>query len=362
MSTTTRQALPGTTLLWIAAATLLAPAAAPLLRQPGFLRSEFIFEKAPFPQCHASTIAESQGGLTAAWFGGTRERNQDVGIWLSRHSGQKWSAPVEVANGVQQDGKRYPCWNPVLFQPKKGPLMLFYKVGPGPGAWWTMLLTSEDGGRTWPEKRRLPDGFVGSTKNPPVALPDGGVLHPSSTEDHGWRIHFERSDAKAREWQRIGPINDGKEFAAIQPTLLTHPGGRLQALCRTRQKKIVQTWSSDGGKTWSPLSATALPNPNSGISAVTLTDGRHLLVYNHTTKGRSPLNVALSRDGIVWQAALVLEDQPGEYSYPYVIQASDGRVHVTYTWRRTRIKHVVIDPAKLVLRDMPGGQWPTAAK
>src|SRR5205085_4332782 len=124
------------------------------------------------------------------------------------------------------------------------------------------------------------------------------------------------------------------------------------------QKKIGETWSDDGGKTWSKLLATGLPNPSSGIAATTLADGRHLLVYNHTPRGRTPLNVAVSRDGKKWQAALVLEDQPGEYSYPAVVQTSDGLVHVTYTWRRARVRHVVVDPAKLILRDMPGGQWP----
>jgi predicted neuraminidase len=336
-----------------------APGADQLHRQPGLLKWEFIYEQAPFPECHASTIAEGQAGLVAAWFGGTRERNPDVGIWVARHNGKLWSAPVEVANGVQDGGKRYPCWNPVLFQPKNGPLMLFYKVGPSPGSWWGMLLTSTDSGQTWSKARRLPDDFVSSTKNLPIQFPDGNILHPSSTENKGWRIHFERSDAKATEWQHIGPINDGKDFGAIQPTLLTHTDGRLQALCRTRQKKIAETWSSDGGKTWSKLTATMLPNPNSGISAVTLADGRHLLVYNHTESGRIPLNMAVSRDGQTWRAALVLEDQPpGQHSYPFVIQTSDGKVHITYTWRRRRIKHAVVDPANLVLRDMPGGRWP----
>src|SRR5476649_1000537 len=80
-------------------------------------KSEFIFERAPFPSAHASTIVETPGGLVAAWFGGTAERNPDVGIWVSRHDMAGWSAPVEVANGVQPGGTRHPCWNPVLFQP-----------------------------------------------------------------------------------------------------------------------------------------------------------------------------------------------------------------------------------------------------
>ena len=72
-----------------------------------------------------------------------------------------------------------------------------------------------------------------------------------------------------------------------------------------------------------------------------------MLVYNHSRTGRTPLNVALSEDGRHWAALAVLEDDPGEYSYPAVIQTSDGLVHVTYTWRRQRVKHVVVDPAKL---------------
>jgi predicted neuraminidase len=321
--------------------------------QPGLLKAGFIYEKAPFPQCHASTIAESGGALVAAWFGGTREKHPDVGIWVARYDGSAWSAPVEVANGEQDAKTRYPCWNPVLFQPRGGPLLLFYKVGPSPSTWWGMVLTSTDGGKTWSKPRRQPDGFLGPTKNPPVQLADGVLLCPSSTEDMGWQIHFERTDVRAAKWERTAPVNDGKEFAAIQPALLVHPDGRLQALCRTRQKKIAETWSNDGGKTWSKLTATELPNPSSGIAAVTLTDGRHLLVYNHTPRGRTPLNVAISKDGKTWRGVLVLEDQPGEYSYPAVMQARDGLVHVTYTWRRQRLKHVVIKPSRLVEGALP---------
>ena len=121
----------------------------PALSQSGLLKSEFIYDSAPFPSCHASTIEQTAQGLIAGWFGGTAEGKPDVGIWVSRHEGGKWTAPVEVANGVQPDGTREPCWNPVLFQPKGDPLMLFYKVGPSPQKWWGMLRTSTDGGRTW---------------------------------------------------------------------------------------------------------------------------------------------------------------------------------------------------------------------
>lgn len=327
---------------------------------PGIVHTGFIFETAPFPQCHASTLAESKNAVVAAWFGGTRERHPDVGIWLARLVDGKWTEPVEVANGVQSPEKRYPCWNPVLFQPKSGPLLLFYKVGPSPRAWWGMCMASKDGGASWAEPRRLPDGILGPIKNKPVALAGGDILCGSSTEHAGWRVHFERTPDHGKSWSKTEPINDGREIGAIQPSILIHPDGKLQALGRSQQGRIWEAWSGDQGKTWGAMTLTSLPNPNSGIDAVTLRDGRHLLVYNHTRRGRSPLNVALSRDGKAWQAALVLEKESGEYSYPAVIQTSDGLVHISYTWKRRRVKHVVLDPEKLSLRDIVNGEWPSA--
>jgi alpha-L-rhamnosidase len=153
---------------------------------------------------------------------------------------------------------------------------------------------------------------------------------------------------------------------AIQPSILFYKDGRLQALCRSQNRAILESWSSDNGNTWSPMEKTSLPNNNSGTDAVTLKDGRQLLVYNHVlppgnlAKGpRTPLNVALSKDGKTWYASLILEDSPiSQYSYPSVIQTSDGMVHVVYTWRRQRIKHVVIDPSKLEMKEIKNGEWP----
>jgi predicted neuraminidase len=321
--------------------------ASDLAAQPGIVSQGFIYESAPFPQCHASTIEEIEGGLIAAWFGGTHEKHADVGIWVSRFDGTSWSPVVEVVNGVEDENTRYPCWNPVLFQPKEGPLLLFYKVGPSPSTWWGMLTTSRDAGKTWSEPVRLPDNMAGPIKNKPIQLADGTILCGSSTEDNGWRVHMETTADLGVSWKTTGPLNDGVEFAAIQPTILRF-GDKLQILCRSRQGKVVESWSSDNGASWSPLQATSLPNPNSGFDAVTLADGRGLLVYNHTPRGRSPLNVAVSDDGKTWKQVLVLENEPGEYSYPAVIQTSDGLVHATYTWKRRRIKHVVIDPKQIV--------------
>lgn len=330
-------------------------------------RSEFIFETAPFPSVHASTIAETKTGLVAAWFGGTAERNPDVGIWVSRHQKGQWSAPVEVATGVQADGTRHPCWNPVLFEMADRTLSLFYKVGPSPQTWWGMVRTSRDNGATWSDAKRLPDGILGPVKNKPVRLSNGTLVGGSSTETaerpSKWRLHFELSADGGRTWTVVRPqASVGSEIDAIQPSILMHPGGRLQAVGRSRSERVFETWSDDGGKTWSRVALTSLPNPSAGTDALTLQDGRHLIVYNHTPKGRSPLNVAVSRDGKVWEAALVLEHDAGEYSYPAVIQSADGLVHFTYTWKRERIKHVVVDPATLRPVAMPDGKWPEQMK
>lgn len=345
--------LPLGAIVFLVSASLL-PAA-----QPGWLESEFIYERAPFPECHASTLAETTNGVVAAWFGGTEEKNPDVGIWLARREAGRWTTPVEVANGVQSPTKRFPCWNPVLFQPARGPLLLFYKVGRSPSGWWGMMMTSSDNGRTWSPPRRLPDGILGPIKNKPVEFSDGTILCGSSTEDHGWQVHFEWTRDLGRTWDKTPPINDGKAFGVIQPGLLRLGDRAVTALLRSTKGRIYTTTTTTRGRDWSAPKPTGLPNPNSGIDAVTLRDGRFLLVYNHTARGRSPLNVAVSSDGRDWQAALVLEDAPGrEFSYPAVIQTRDGLVHVSYTWNRRRIRHAVLDPAKFAAQEIVGGKWP----
>ena len=336
----------------------------PPLSEPGkdaVLSAELIYQvaDAQTPQCHASTVVETKEGLVASWFGGAHESNSDVGIWLSRHVDGKWSTPVEVVNGSENEDQEHACWNPVLFQPHEGPLLLFYKVGPNPSDWWGALITSDDGGNTWSKSRRLgtdqalPEGnrnLLGPVKNKPVQLADGTILCPSSTENDGWKVHFEASRDLGKTWDVVGPIKG--DFNAIQPSILTYPDGHLQVICRTREKVVAQSWSKDNGNSWTSLSATNLPNPNSGTDAVTLADGRQLLAYNHTSrKGvfpaqRSMLNVAISSDGNDWKPVLTLERQEGEFSYPAVIQSRDGKVHLTYTWKRKSVKHVVIDSAK----------------
>jgi alpha-L-rhamnosidase len=319
-----------------------------------------------FLSCHAATIAETPAGIVTAFFGGTAERNPDVCIYVCRKENNNWTYPQEVANGIINDTLRYPTWNPVLFQIPNGELLLFYKIGPNPATWQGMLIRSKDNGITWSKPDSLPKGYIGPVKNKPVLIGDNTLICPSSTEGDGWKVHFEITSDWGKTWLKSEPINDGKIYNAIQPSILTHNNGKLQILCRSKNCMILESWSSDSGKTWSLIKESELPNNNSGTDAVSLSDGKQLLVYNHVKtpvnapKGyRTPLNVAVSDDGKTWRAALILEDSEiGQYSYPSVIQSADGMVHIVYTWRREKIKYVKVDQKKLKTRKIKNEKWP----
>ena len=324
----------------------------------------FVEGDVPFNSCHASTIAEmGNGDLVAAYFGGSYEGCNDVCIWVSRksHDATEWSVPVMAADGVLSDTLRKACYNPVLQLMPNGELWLFFKIGSCVADWTGWLTKSHDGGKTWSAREALPDGFLGPIKNKSLLLGDR-LLCPSSTEKDGWRIHFEILDLNTNQWHKVGPIKGAQalttmdmnkpdaqptEIMCIQPALLQMADGSIKALCRTKNGRIATTISRDGGETWSEVTLTDLPNNNSGIDAVTLKDGRHILVYNNVTVEpgkemgpRTPLNMAISEDGEHWQIITESKESTapqGELSYPAIIQAANGHLYLTYTWLRQRI-------------------------
>jgi len=328
-----------------------------------------------YPSCHAATIVESGAGvLLAAWFAGTHEGHPDVAIWLARYQNGAWSDPVKVA-----DEPDLPHWNPVLFRDSTGRLWLFYKVGPSVPAWTGVYLTSHDGGRSWSPPVALPAGLIGPAKNKPITLSNGDILCGTSNESwRSWACWVEASSDGGRSWTRHGPIvapgarayEAGHEtvvsavwdeasgtlrlpqrhFGVIQPALWEYAPGRVKMLMRATQRVgcVCASASDDYGRTWSPAQRVPIPNPNSGLDAVRLEDGRILLVCNPVREGRTPLSVLVSEDnGETWPRRLDLETTPGEYSYPSVIQAEDGRVHVVATHQRTQIFHYVLESGEL---------------
>jgi predicted neuraminidase len=304
--------------------------------------AEFIYDTAPFPSCHASTIVQTAPDeFMGAWFGGTAEGKPDVAIWGAHKRNGTWTPPVELAREPN-----VPTFNPVLFFSADRTLWLYYKFGPNPREWTGARRSSRDAGKTWSPIEHLPAGLYGPIKNKPLVLPDGTIVSGVSVESYQtWTSWVERSTDHGRTWTKHGPIVfPGQRHGTIQPAIVTMPDGRLRMFVRSTEKigKVCYADSSDKGLTWTDLRPTSLPNPNSGIDAVTLKDGRILIVYNHTDKGRSPLNLAVSKDGETWNSFLALETEPGEFSYPAIIQAADGRVHTTYTWNRKKIKHVTV--------------------
>lgn len=313
------------------------------------MESGFIFDTAAFQSCHASTIVELKNDeLMAAWFGGAHEGSPDVCIWTAIKKNGSWTTPVKTADGIQPDGKQFACWNPVLFKTKNGILYLHYKVGLNPRTWWAMYKYSTDDGSTWSAARQLPEGFLGPIKDKPLQLDNSEILYPSSiesTDEQHWSIHLEQSDAQLQHWKKINIDNDS--FGAIQPTLLSYSHQKLQLLARSKQNVIVQSWSLDNGNSWSRLAKTSLPNPNSGIDAVSVNPHLQLLVYNPLPSGkdwwngRSVLKLAISTDGATWKDIYTFEnEQQGEFSYPAIIADTKGNVFVTYTYNRKKIKFI----------------------
>jgi predicted neuraminidase len=303
--------------------------------------------------CHASTIAYRDGNLVAAWLAGSKEAANDVGVWVAIFSGNHWADPVRVAGDRSRDGGVLTTINPVLFSPQKGPMMLFYSRGKLPADWHPLRMTSLDGGRTWSKPVALGLGVSGPAKNKPVELSNGIVISGSSTENDGWKVHFELSNDGGNSWEVVAPAVGPRPVQAIQPAILDHGHGRLQALVRTKSGFIFSTSSSDWGKTWSALSPISIPNPNSGLDALTLSDGRDLVVTNplpYVEGGwdRHRLSIFVSVDHQTYRNVLDLENTVNqEFSYPAIIQSPDGMIHVTYTWKKTHIKHVVLDPKRL---------------
>lgn len=315
-----------------------------------------------FASCHASTLVQlDDARILCAWFGGSREGHDDVGIWLSTRERCAWSPP-RLAARVRNRAH----WNPVLFA-DDGEVFLFFKVSVDEDTdeprkhvrdgWETWWMRSSDRGETWNDPAELVPGDRvgrGPVKNKPIRLSDETWLSGASSETPDrWDVFFDRSADRGATWEASPPVEiDRTVFTgkgAIQPTLWESEPGRVHALVRTTAGFVGRTDSSDGGRTWSPLRATDLPNNNSGIDAARLDDGRIALVCNPVSERvRTPLTILLSDDnGETWSKRLDIETDEGRYAYPAVIPTRVGMA-LTYTWKRESIAFWLGSPERIV--------------
>ena len=320
---------------------------------------QYVFQEGQsFQSSHASTVTVLPNGeVLVAWFAGKYEKASDVAIWMSRQQNGAWTVPLKVAD---EEGIAH--WNPVLFAQGHS-LMLFYKVGHEIKDWHTRLMRSEDGGSTWTTPQELVHGDVGGrgpVRNKPIALEDGTILAPASIErldpdaegKQIWEAFVDISTDQGETWTKSAyvPMDLSTYVGAehwfakglIQPALWSSGAGHVHMLLRSTEGFIYRSDSDDDGRTWCEAYPTILPNNNSGIDVTCMENGLLALICNpvsgyDTESPRTPLVIAFSADnGLSWGDEYVLENEPGEYSYPAIFsQAHD--LYITYTWKRDRI-------------------------
>lgn len=320
--------------------------------------SRMVFDDAPGATAfHCSTLTQAANGdLLCLWYGGTYESADDETLFLSRQ--QPGSDDWSPAKPVISD-PLHPPGNAIMFVDHQKTLWMLWarleKSRPiRRGAGWDlcrlMYRTSADHGESWSDDRPLlSEGIWAVPRNNALKLQSGRILVPVEAvvgKQEG-SLFLGTSD-NGQHWD-VSPMVTG----GSQPAIAQRADGSLLALMRMAPK-ITQVASQDEGRTWTDAVQTSINNPDSGISMTRLNNGHLLLVYNDSPDARSPLNIVRSvDDGKTWEQPLTLESNPGEYSYPCIVQTVDDMIHITYTFRRFGIKHVSMNETWLTQFERP---------
>lgn len=378
------------------------------------LYTPFVFAQSPIvesgliftPQekhVHGSTlVALPNGDYLAAWFYGSGEKSADdvkiMGARL-RKGEKKWSDPFELA-----DTPGIPDCNPVLFLNKAGKLFLvwiavqsnrweysilrtrtttdYLKQGAPVWSWQdNILLKPGDkfaeevtarfkqlprSGNGWAEYApRYDDMIIEASKDPkkrsigwmtrikPIITSGGRILLPLYSDGLNMSL-VAISDDDGTTWRASLPIV-GR--GPIQPALGQKKNGIIVAYMRDSgddPTRVQYSESADGGESWTPASKTEIPNTAS-VEICVLKNGYWAFLGNDIDDGRYRLSLFLSDDeGKTWKWKTKIEDHPkgqGGFSYPGLIQAADGLLHMTYSYhsgeRMKSIRYVVVDPEKM---------------
>jgi len=304
-----------------------------------------------FQRCHCSTIVQlPSDDVLAAWYAGSAEARPDVAVVTSR---KPKGATVWEPCQIVSDTPGKPEGNCVLFVAPDEKLWLFFGVmhgklygPPGPGVRWVTCdvrcKTSLDEGRTWSETRMLRKelGMVARCK--PIVLSNGDIIMGFESKE-GYS-YFMISEDMGETWFWTEPLLGIKNQ---HPTLIQRSDDSILALLRPSDKyrRIGKSISLDNGRTWTPAVNMNLPNPYAAIDMVKLADGRVVLAFNNNEHHRNPLTLALSEDeGETWSYMRDVVTEEGSFSYPAIIEDSDGLLHMAYTHCRQHIGHIVLTP------------------
>jgi len=290
---------------------------------------------------HASTIIEAANGdLLTAWGAGSEELADDCVIVLSRkRPGETtWSEPIVVA-----DKPGYADANPVLLAGEGDELRLFYveMFGDSFCLGRVMERVSRDHGLTWGPPRDALKTVCTMIRNHILITRSGRWVMPAYQQAI-YQSQFLLSEDRGATWSATGGLLT-PSANNLQPAVVELSDGSLYALMRTGGGNN-ETWegrSTDGGRTWKLGQRPELPNPNSGLDLIRLSGGQLVLAYNPSKTERTPLSVSISNDeGRTWSAPQTIEDGEAQLSYPSLWQSSDGAIHLTYSQRLQRIRHV----------------------
>lgn len=309
-----------------------------------------VFDEGFIPEVHATTVLKTgENKFICAFFGGTKEGKDDVKIYLSFFDGGEWSEPAVIA-----DSENEPCWNPVLLQ-NGDKITLFYKVGKPIPKWRTMVKDSFDMGKTWSDARELVKGDIGGrgpVKNKAIILKNGDICAPSSVETNlAWDSFVDISSDSGETWQRSKnvPFNHltAQGNGIIQPTLWEDD--KLYMLIRSTESRVMRSYSTDGGKTWSKAQKTELLHNNSGIDCVRLDNGDVVVIHNPIPGNWADRNIiayAISHDnGESFEPCTVIEksdDPDAEFSYPAII-TDNKYLYITYTHNRKNVMFKIFE-------------------
>lgn len=355
----------------------------------------------PCVQNHAANLCWlPDGTLACVWFGGTMEGMGDISVWLSRLApgSDRWSQAERLSHRVDRSEQ-----NPVLFVAPDGEVWLFHTSQPGGRQDECEIHTrrSSDGGRTFGAPERLGDFRGVFVRQPPRLGPQGEWLLPGfrcvTPPEGRWTGSLDTavmlvSRDAGKSWSAT-EVPDS--LGAVHMNPIAAEDGVMPAFYRDRfANRVRRSLSRDGGLTWSKPTETDMPNNNSSVQAIRLSDLRVALVGNPVNAAmsdqrrtslydeiddadsaggetgatggaiwgvpRAPLVLALSRDnGATFPEMRSLEEGSGycltnnskdglnkEYSYPSILAGPEGDLHIAYTYHRRAIKYV-----RLMLRD-----------